>query len=88
MMFRKLWYFTLTKGVGKASVTLYITRTKTGLGTSHYLTSVDMFYWWEALYYWFLFNLKECWYKKAGLFKYKTIFGTIHLRKLEKYMID
>jgi hypothetical protein len=85
---RKRWYFTLKKGSGKASVELYLSLINRKFYTRHYLHSTDLMNWFEAHWYWFLFNRPRWIKRNASMFGYTMTIGTVHLRRLDDEMLN
>lgn len=74
---KKRWYFTLTKGTGKQKVELYLYLKNGKFKTTHALFTYHLLTWWQAHFYWVLFNLPG-WLKKNGtMFGYSTTSGTV-----------
>jgi hypothetical protein len=85
---KRRWYFTLTKGTGKQKVSMYLYRSKEGyFKMSHALYSYYLMNWWQAHWFWFLFNLPKWVQDNGSMFYYENTKGTINLQRLEDEML-
>ncbi len=76
---KKRYYFSITKGSGKAAVVLFLVLRNKKFYIRHSIYSNELMYWWQAHWYWILFNLPS-WIKKNGeMFGYKKTQGRIKL---------
>lgn len=84
---KKRWYFVLRKGTGKTSVDMYMYIHNNRFKVDHQLHDKYLFNWFQAQFIMLLFKLPK-WIKRNGnLFSYFHVSGTVHLKKLEQYML-
>ncbi len=86
-MIKKRWYFTLTKTSGQTGVDLYLYKHKGKFKVDYYLCNNYLLNWWQAHWYYFLFNLPAWLHKNGEMFGYKKPTGRIRLQKLPNYML-
>jgi len=88
MEMRKRYYFTLTKGIGKSAVDLFLYQQNGLFKTSHQLHTQYLFNWFQAQWIWFKFNQPR-WFKLNGtMFAYEYTSGVVKLRRLDNEMLN
>jgi hypothetical protein len=85
---KRRWFFTITKGNGKQKVDMYLYLSKDGyFKISHSLYTHYLMNWWQAHWYWLLFNLPKWIKDNTEMFYYENINGVVNIRRLDDEML-
>ncbi len=80
---KKRYHFVLQKKIGNSHIDMFLYLRNGKFFCDHHLYSRHLLNWWQAHWYWLLFNLPK-WYKKNGnMFGYPKTVGTVFLRRLD-----
>lgn len=77
----------MSKGTGKQKVDLYLYRRHGFFKISHSLYTSYLMNWWQAHYYWLLFNLPKWIKHNSQMFFYANVQGVVKIQRLDDEML-